>query len=54
MITKNFLKIIEKIDKKLEKFFWEEKFSDKEIILKKTVKLSEEVWELSWEILSSF
>ena len=53
MITKNFLQIIEKIDKKLQNFYWDW-FTEKEMILKKTVKLSEEVWELSWEVLSSF
>ena len=53
MITKNFLQTIKKIDKKLNNFYWDG-FTKKEIILKKTVKLSEEVWELSWEVLSSF
>lgn len=56
MITKNFLEIIGKINKRLLEYFNQDSnnFSKKEIILKQTVKISEEVWELSWEVLSSF
>lgn len=49
MISKELLEIIDKISLKLEeKFPW---MSRKEKILSHWVKLSEEVWELSWEIL---
>lgn len=53
MITKNFLEIIEKIDGKVAKFYWENPTKE-ELISKKFLKLSEEVWELSSEILAWF
>jgi len=53
MITKNFLEIIGKIDKKVAKYYWENPTKE-ELILKKFAKLTEEVWELSSEILAGF
>jgi len=53
MITKNFLEIIGKIDGNISDYYWGN-IPEKEIILNKTIKLSEEVWELSWEVLATF
>jgi len=53
MISKELLDIIDWIVNKLNQNYIESLDKNKEIILASSVKLSEEVWELSWEILKS-
>ncbi len=53
MITKELLDFIENIDKKLREKYKGNDFDKKWEILSSTVKLSEEVWELSSEVLIS-
>lgn len=51
MISKDLFKFIDQVSKNLDKKFSE--FSKKEKILSHSVKLTEEVWELSSEVLVS-
>jgi len=50
MITKELLDIIERIDKKLSEPYDNTK-PNKETLLR-MIKISEEVWELSWDVLT--
>ena len=50
----NLKKIIEDIDQKVKDYYWDEKLTKKELIYWKALKLNEEVWELTWEVLSYF
>ena len=53
MISKELLNIIDWFVNKLNQNNKESLDKKKEIILASSVKLSEEVWELSWEVLKS-
>jgi len=53
MITKELLEIIKDIQIKLSEKFKDSAITEKEKILASCVKISEEVGELSWEVLKS-
>ena len=54
MITKELLEIIEKIDKNLIEYFSDLNQSDREKVLSRNLKLTEEVWELASDVLQKF
>lgn len=54
MISKEFIKIIDDLDKKVKDYYGDNNLSFKEMIYGKTIKLQEEVWELSGEVLAHF
>jgi len=53
MISKELLEIIKKLNLNLDEKFSEAKLNKKEKILASCVKMSEEIWELSGEVLKS-
>jgi len=54
MISKELLEIIDKIDLNLKDYFFDLYQTEKEIILSRNLKLIEEVWELSSDVLQKF
>lgn len=54
MITKELLETIDTIDENLKKYFSHLNQTDLEMILSRTVKLTEEVWELNSDLLQKF
>ena len=54
MIKKELLEIINKIDINLQNYFADLEQTEKEIVLSRNLKLIEEVWELSSDILEKF
>ena len=54
MISEKLINIIKDIQIKLDNKFWNNKISQKEKILSSCVKMTEEVGELSGEVLKSF